>query len=69
MSPSTQKEFSERQSNMQERDLLREDACERSKRTGTGVLTKDPVGHSFIIQGQWRLERRTSSFLEIVALP
>ena len=47
---SMQKEFSERQSDRQEIDLLGWDACERCKRAGKEALPRGLVGFSFIFQ-------------------
>ena len=52
---SAQKEFSERQSDRPETDLLGWDTCERCKRAGTEALPQDPedpLGHGFILQGE-----------------
>lgn len=54
---STQKEFSKRQSDRQDIDLLGWDTCERCKRAGKEALPEDPVGYPFIIQGEWGFKR------------
>ena len=59
---SAQKEFSERQSDRQETDLLGGEACKRCKQAVKEALPKDAVGHSFIIQGEWGSEKTASSF-------
>ena len=46
-----QKEFSKRQSDRQETDLLRQDACERCQRAGMEALPQDLGSYSFILQG------------------
>jgi len=33
------------------------------------LCPEDPVGYSFIIQGEWGLEKPASSFLGVVAPP
>ena len=33
------------------------------------ALPQDLVGYSFILQGEWGLEKPASSFLGVVALP
>ena len=33
------------------------------------ALPQDLVGYSFIIEGEWGLEKPSSSFLEVVAPP
>ena len=42
---SEQKEFSERQSDRHERDLLRRDTCERCKQAGKEALRREGVKH------------------------
>ena len=65
---SVQKEFSERQSDRQEIDLLRWDAWERCRQTGTEALPRGSQWATiFNIQGEWGLEKPASSFLGVVA--
>ena len=64
---SMQKEFSERQSDRQEIDLLGWDACERCKRAGKEALPRGLVGFSFIFQVE--VGKAVSSFLEVAVPP
>ena len=64
---SARKEFIERQSDRQEIDLLREDACERCKQAGMEALPQR--SYSFIVQGEWGAEKTASSFLGVAAPP
>ena len=62
---SVQKEFSERQSDRQEIDVLRQDTCERCKRAATEALPPDLVGYKR--SGGWKrpflpLSSSTGSF-------
>ena len=67
---STQKEFSERQSDRQE--IIYEDTTtlvRDAQGQARKLCPEDPVGHSFILQGERGLERPASSFLGAAAPP
>ena len=59
---SAQKEFSERQSDRQEIDLLRQGICQRCKLSGMEALPWGSGGLQFYHPGKWGSEK-TSSFL------
>ena len=69
---SAQTEFSKRQSDGQEIDLLRWDACERCQQAGKEALpqvSEDLVGYSFISKGSGGGKRPPLSPSSVVAAP